>query len=435
MSSSLRIIVTGLIAQHPLMGGLAWHYLQYLLGLRQLGHDVYYLEDSGEWPYKTDGGPSGDHWAAENCAFNVACLAQVMERFDLDSRWAYYCALESKWFGLSDSHRKQILDSADLLLNVSGTLEWREEYRRVRRLAFIDSDPVFTQVKLALGKESCTTQTMVCEDEVARQVLKDAKTLCHRIAKYDINFSFGEDFSARVPETGLRWYPTRQPIAISEWEPSVPSRNVFTTIMNWTSYEPIRYQGRTYGQKDVELKRFLDLPLRTPTVSLEVALSQIKRHVQWETGAEEQFELPENLRKNGIYSPAHVLANMGWHIVDSMDVCRDIDNYRSYIKTSMAEWSVAKNGYVVGQPGWFSERSACYLASGRPVVVQDTGFAPVIPVGEGVVTFKNVEEAIAGVQDVQANYTRHCQAARAIAETYFDSNKVLSRLLDEAMRP
>jgi hypothetical protein len=420
------------------MGGVTWDYLQYLLGLRQLGHDVYYLEDSGEWPYNTDGGPSGTQWAAEDCALNVACLAQIMKRFGLEGRWAYHCAPESKWFGLSDSQRNQILASADLLLNVSGTLEWREEYRRVRRLAYIDSDPVFTQVKLALGKASCAMpeQMTICEDEVARQVYKDALTLCHRIAVYDVHFSLGEDFSAGVPETGLRWRPTRQPIAISEWDLSKPSRNMFTTVMNWTSYEPLRYQGMTYGQKDVELKRFLNLPQRVPAVGLEVALSQIKHHVQWESSDEGlPLDLPDTLRKNGRYSPASLLAHMGWHVVDSMDLCRDIDSYRSYIKSSMAEWSVAKNGYVVGQPGWFSGRSACYLACGKPVVLQNTGFARVLPVGEGMVVFANLEEAVAGIQVVQADYTRHSQAARAIAETYFDSRKVLTRLLDEAMQP
>jgi hypothetical protein len=377
MNSSLRIIVTGLIAQHPLMGGVTWDYLQYLLGLQRLGHDVYYLEDSGEWPYNIDGGPSGGHWAAEDCSFNVAFLARIMERFGFGARWAYHCALESKWFGLSDSKRNQVLDSADLLLNVSGTLEWREEYRRVCRLAYIDSDPVFTQVKLALanGGSAMPEKTAMGDDEVARQVFKDALTLRDRIARYDVHFSFGEDLSARVPETGIRWLPTRQPIALSEWQPSPASRNVFTTVMNWTSYEPIRYRGVSYGQKDVELKRFMDLPQRAPGAVFEIALSQFRHHVHWESSdVSLQFELPEGLRKNRIYHPASLLASKGVHVVDPMVVCCDMDSYRRYIESSLAEWSVAKNGYVVGQPGWFSCRSACYLACGRPVVVQDTGF-------------------------------------------------------------
>jgi multidrug efflux pump len=243
MSPSLRIVVTGLIAQHPFMGGVTWDYLQYALGLRRLGHDVYYLEDSGEWPYNIDGGPSGIHWAAQDCRFNVAFLARIMERFGLDGKWAYHCALESQWYGLSDRRRNEILSSADLLLNVSGTLEWREEYRRVSRLCYIDSDPLFTQVKLALAQAggAMPEQAMTPEDEVARQVLKDALTLRDRIARYDVHFSFGEDLSVRIPETGIRWLPTRQPISLAEWKLSAPSRNVFTTVMNWTSYEPLRY--------------------------------------------------------------------------------------------------------------------------------------------------------------------------------------------------
>jgi hypothetical protein len=432
--ASLRIIVTGLIAQHPLMGGVTWDYLQYLIGLQQLGHDVYYLEDSGFWPYNIDGGPSGHDWAAADSTFNITYLAKIMERFGLRDKWAYYCAPQSKWLGLSDIQRGELLDSADLLLNVSGTLEWREEYRRVQRLAYIDSDPVFTQIKLALGAagSAMLEQTDLGEDDVAHQVFKDALTLCDSIGLYDVHFSFGEQSSALMTETNIRWHPTRQPIALLEWEPSTPFRNVFTTVMNWTSYEPMRYQGRIYGQKDVEFKRFLDLPQRVPAASFEVALSQIKNHVQWESSENKlAFDPPVMLRED---SPAFLLARMGWHVVDPMDVCHDMDSYRSYIGSSMAEWSVAKNGYVVGQPGWFSCRSACYLASGRPVVVQDTGYAKVLPVGEGIIAFTNLEEAVIGVQDVQAHYKRHSQAARAIAETYFDSRKVLSRLVNEAMQ-
>ena len=381
--SSLRIIVTGLIAQYPL-GGVTWDYFQYVLGLVRLGHDVYYLEDTGQWPYNPlEGGVS------KGCEFNVAYLSGLMSRFGLADKWAYRFPWQSQWFGLPEAKRREVLHSADLLINISGTLEHPEDYRQLPRLAYIDSDPVFTQVKLARGQ-------------------MDFRKL---IDVHDVHFSFGEHLSAAVPDTGHRWCPTRQPVVLSEWHPSTPHRDVFTTVMNWTSYNPVVYNGQTYGQKDVEFLRFLALPsLVNPTV-FEIAVNEGKTR----------------------HAPRTLLVHKGWRVVDPEVVCPDLESYRYYVESSKAEWSVAKNGYVVGQPGWFSCRSACYLAAGRPVVVQDTGFSAVLPVGEGLMSFTTVEEAVAAIRHVEANYTRHAKAARAIAEAYFDSDKVLTRLITEAL--
>ena len=153
-NSKLRIIVTGLIGQHPALGGVAWDYLQYPLGLRLLGHDVYYFEDSGEWPYKLDGGPSGSDCVAKDCDRNVAHLKSVMTRIGMEDRWAYRFPLRSSWHGLSDSTREEVLRTADLLINVSGTVEHPDAYRSVARMVYIDSDPVFTQVKIAKGDQA-----------------------------------------------------------------------------------------------------------------------------------------------------------------------------------------------------------------------------------------------------------------------------------------
>ena len=153
-NSKLRIIVTGLIGQHPALGGVAWDYLQYPLGLRLLGHDVYYFEDSGEWPYTLDGGPSGSDWVAKDCDRNVAHLKSVMTRIGMEDRWAYRFPLRSSWHGLSDSTREEVLRTADLLINVSGTVEHPDAYRSVARMVYIDSDPVFTQVKIAKGDQA-----------------------------------------------------------------------------------------------------------------------------------------------------------------------------------------------------------------------------------------------------------------------------------------
>ena len=383
MNSKLRIIVTGQIAQYPL-GGVTWFYLQYVLGLARLGHDVYYVEDSGQWPYN----PINQE-LPEDCTFNVEYLADVMSRFGLENRWAYRFPWQSQWFGLSESERKAVIQSSDLLINVSGTLQRPQNYRQTRRLAYIDTDPVFTQAKLARGQM-----------DFRREV--DA---------HDVHFSYGERCRSTMPATGHDWRPTRPPIVVSEWRPSAPRREVFTTVMNWTSHNSVTYGGETYGQKDVEFKRFLELPSMVAPSVLELAIGPGKTK----------------------HTPYALLTYKGWRLVDPAKVCPDLDSYRTYTESSKAEWSVAKNGYVKGQSGWFSERSARYLAAGRPVVVQDTGFSTVLPVGEGILPFKTLEEAAASICEVEGDYERHSKAARLIAEEYFDSNKVLTDLIDGAM--
>jgi hypothetical protein len=411
MTSPLRIIVTGLIAQHPQMGGVTWDYLQYLLGLDLLGHDVYYFEDSGQWPYTLDGGPSGNEWIAHDPSLNVNYLAAVMARFGLADKWAYRFPIKPAWFGLSDPERKHVIESADLLINVSGTLEHPNYYRQVQRLIYIDSDPVFTQIKLAQGQDD----------------------FCQRVNTHDLHFSFGECLSDSGPTTTHHWRATRQPIVLSAWQPATPRRDLYTTIMNWTSYEPLKYDNRTYGQKDIEFMQFLDLPGRVRPARLEVALSKTQ-HRNWQ--AEEQNVTPavrDFARSHPQWRPSDLLTHMGWQVVDPLQVCPDLESYHRYIQSSKAEWSIAKNGYVQGQSGWFSCRSACYLAAGRPVIVQETGFSSVLPVGEGILPFSTMDEAVAAIHEVEGNYARHAKAARAIAEAYFDANKVLIRLIEEAM--
>jgi hypothetical protein len=383
MSERLRIIVTGLIAQYPL-GGVTWDYVQYPLGLARLGHDVYYFEDTGQWPYDPQAGG-----LAKEPDVNVGYLARVMAGFGLEDRWAYRFPWHSQWFGLSDASRYEVVRSADLLINVSGTLQRPAEYRRTRRLAYIDSDPMFTQIKLAQGQAH----------------------LRALIDSHDVHFSFGETLSARVPQTGHQWLPTRQPVVLEQWQRSEATRRVLTTVMNWTSYKDLVFAGETYGQKDREFLRFIDLPGRVAPTVLEVAA---------------------NIGKTRRTPRAH-LSQRGWHVVDPMDVCPDVETYRRYIQTSVAEWSVAKHAYVAGRTGWFSCRSACYLAAGRPVVVQDTGFSAVLPTGSGLLGFSTVEEAVDAIHAVERDYERHSSAARQIAEAYFDSDKVLTRLVEIAM--
>jgi hypothetical protein len=382
MISKLLVIVTGLMAQYPL-GGVTWDYLQYILGLKRLGHDVYYIEDTGQWPYNPVYGGTAD-----SCSYNVQYLANLMNRFGLADKWAYCFPWQSQWFGLPEIKRAEIIKSADIIINVSGSLQRPWDYRKVKILVYIDSDPVFTQVKLARGQQDFRKMIDV----------------------HDVHFSFGEAFSEVMPVTGHNWRPTRQPVVLSEWNPGMGRRNVFTTVMNWTSHNDVVYNGKTYGQKDVEFKRFLELPSKVAPTVLEIAVNKGKTR----------------------RTPYELLSYKGWRVVDPEKVCPDLDSYRTYIESSMAEWSVAKNGYVLGRPGWFSCRSSCYLAAGRPVVVQDTGFSTVLPVGEGILLYRTIDEAADAIYRVETNYAGHAKAAREIAEAYFDSDKVLTKVIMDA---
>ncbi len=395
MTQQLRIVVSGLIAQYPL-GGVTWDYLQYLLGLHLAGHDVYYLEDTGFWPFN----PQQSGLSSDGCTFNVNYLNSVCKAFGMEDRWMYRVQSDPHpdndtyhWFGLSDSKRKQVLSSADLLINVSGCLAEPGLYREKARLAYIDSDPVFTQIKLALGKDGFEDQ----------------------IAGHDRHFTFAENPGHRLVDTVFDWYATRQPVVLREWQNDFTPASRFTTVMNWTSYDAVHLNGIEYGQKDVEFNKFIDLPAklersRYPT-EIELAVNQGKT----------------------TRTPHDLLRASGWHLVDPNVACADLWAYRNFITGSKAEWSVAKQGYVKGQSGWFSCRSACYLAAGRPVVVQDTGFSSVYPTGVGLHAFTSVEEALVAIQQVQSNYQSEQAAASEIAQEYFDSIRVLDTFIEQAM--
>ena len=402
----LRVVVTGLIAQHPRLGGVAWDYVQYPAGLARLGHDVYYLEDSGEWPYLLDGGDDPESWIARDPSENVRHLAAVMDAAGLRDRWMYRFPVDGRWYGLPDRRREEVLASADLLVNVSGTLEHPERYCRGPRLAYIDSDPVFTQAKLLADPGGAFAQ---------------------RVDAHDVFFTFGARIGEGAFATPHGWRPTLQPLVLSEWSPAPVARPGLTTVMSWTSYEPIESQGLMLGQKDVELRRLIDLPRRSP-LPLEIALGSL-HHTSWETAGEERLAG----RGGAALTPVEILRTAGWRVVDAFKACATPEAYRAYIRLSGGELSVAKSGYVVGRSGWFSCRSACYLACGRPVIVQDTGFAPTPPAGVGVLAFDTPDGAVAAIEDVAANPARHARAAREIAGEYFEAGRVLGPLLEEAL--
>jgi len=388
----MRIIVTGLIGQYA-FGGVTWDYIQYVLGFQQLGHEVWYLEDTSAWAYDpVKQEPSAD------CSHNVGYLERVMHEFDLGDRWIYRNGADGAYFGVTDTAQaEKIITSADVLANVSGACWLRDPTAAIPLKLFLDGDPMFTQIGLVNSGKTEFTE---------------------RIAAHERHFSFGMNIGrpgCGVPTAGLRWRPTVQPIATEWWDKSLMpagSRHVaadaWTTVMNWASYAPKDFEGATYGQKDIEFERFVEMPRLT----------------------EERFVLAMG-QGIGQNRPTERLEEIGWKIIEPDIHIPDYATYHEFLHRSKGEWSVAKNGYVRSRSGWFSCRSACYLAAGKPVVVQDTGWTDHLPSGDGVLAFSTPEEAASAIDRVAKNYSHHCEAARAYAEKHFDAAKVCAELLEE----
>jgi hypothetical protein len=377
----MRIIVLGYIVRGPL-GGLVWHHLQYVMGLRRLGHDVIFIEDSDDYESCYDpvrGAMTSDP------SFGLEFAAAV---FDLaGTSWAYFDAHSNTWFGRAGNAAREIIRSADLLLNLSGVNPIRDWFLNAPHRVLIDTDPVFTQIRHLKDME------------------KMEEALLHTAF-----FTFGENFGrpdCSIPDDGLPWLPTRQPVVLDAWPvcPSEPNAN-FTTVMQWDSYPPQEYGGRSFGMKSASFGPYLDLPRRTRE-RLELAIGSSS-------------------------APRDQLRNQGWIVTDPLAVARTAATYQQFIRDSKAEFTVAKHGYVATRSGWFSERSAVYLASGRPVITQDTGFTDWLRADSGVLAFDSPDSAAAGIERVNGDYARQCRQAREIAEEFFESGAVLNYLLRRA---
>lgn len=387
----MKIVVTGLIAGYPL-GGVGWDYLAYVSGFRRLGHEVFYLEDTGQWLYDPRA-----HTFTDDVGFHVGYLADTLARAgaSMHQHWALR-APDGTYHGATLAQVERFCASADLFLNVSGACWLRDAYRGARRIAYLDSDPCYSQAKLL------AVQLGTATEEQAYSV--------GLIRAHDCFFTFAEninDPSCGIPSCGLRWLPTRQPIVLDDWPFRFdPTARHYTTVMSWkTDVTLPNLAGITYGGKDVEFLQFIGLPARV-RVPLQVALS----------GA----------------APRDDLRRHGWQVIDAYEHSATLDAYRDYLRGSRAEWSIAKHAYVASRSGWFSTRSAAYLTLGKPVVVQDTGFRRYYPTGEGVFPFSTVDEAVAAVEQIESAYRRQCEAARATAEQEFAAEVVLQRLLNDA---
>lgn len=379
MASRLRILVSGMIAGNPQQGGATWAVLQYLLGLRGLGHDVTFVE-----PIATNSiVPAG---APLDTSINAQYFQAVATRFDFTTA-ALLHQDTSETIGLPYAGLVDAARECDLLINISGMLTDPWLLEPIPRRVYLDLDPAFNQLWQAV-------------EGIDRHF--DAHT--HFAT---VGCSIGLP-GCDVPTCGRQWLPTLQPIALSEWGATPGDADApWTTVGHWRGYGSICHRGVQYGQKVHSFRRFIDLPRRTRE-RLRPALS---------IHPDELNDL-DALRAND------------WNIVDPAVVAMTPDAYRQFIRSSKGELAIAKSGYVESRCGWFSDRSVCYLASGRPVVAQDTGFSPWLPVGEGLLAFTTVEGAVDAIETVSIDYETHCQRAREIAEAHFRAEVVLSAFLE-----
>jgi hypothetical protein len=390
------LIVMGFMGQSP-FAGVAWQALHYLEGLRRLGYDVYYLEDTGSWPFD----PEQDAVTSRSL-YTVRYIARLMSWCGLAGKWSYRSPSDGGLHGLSPAALEGVLGRAEALLNVTGTTILRGEHTRVPVRIYVESDPFLAQVEVRRGIQETVSF----------------------LGAHTHWFTFGENIGR--PGCGIPlcppfdFKPTRQPVVMDWWRqpgagpggsPAGPPAP-FTTITSWKQTgKDALWEGETYlWSKHLELLKFVDLPRRAGE-PLEMALACREEEV------------------------IRMLRSRGWRIADALALSRDIFPYRDYILASRGEFTVAKDQYVRPWTGWFSDRSACFLAAGRPVVTQDTGFGAVLPAGKGLFPFRTMEDILAAFEAIRADYPGHCRAAREIAEEYFSAERVLARMMERAGAP
>lgn len=375
------IIFASAIGRFPI-GGNAWSDLQYLLGLRALGHDVFYLEECGleSWVY---------NWQTEQFTteldYPTNYVRNCLEPLGLANQWIYRAG--DRQLGMDIDKFNDVCYQADLMIIRGSPISlWRDEYNFPQRHIYIDADPGFTQINIVGGNSE----------------------LANTIEHCDRLFTIGQRLGAEdcpIPTAGRHWHKTLPPVALPYWSAMEDDATHFSSIMQWHSYREVVYQGVSYGNKDREFLKFIDIPQLTKQ-AFRIALS------------------------GGF---PHELSQHGWEVIPGWMASFSPESYQIFVQESHAEFGVAKHGYVATKGGWFSDRSVCYLASGRPILVQDTGLSDWLPIGEGILTFCDQKEAANGIEAINADYERHRYAARRLAEEYFDSDKVLSSLLEVAM--
>lgn len=385
----LKLVVLGMMGRCP-FGGQTWLYLNWLRGLQRLGHEVWYVEDDSVWPYDPI-----QNRVTDDCTYAVNHVSRCLEQIGLGGRWAFRLAdRRGACWGLTELGLADLYRSCDALLNVVGGTDLREEHLAAPVRIYVETDPVTAELRLANG---------------------DEHTRC-AFENHDMIFTYGENFGApdcKVPLSGLgtKYRKTRQPVDLELWpEKYAPDAPFFTTIGNYRqSGSDVQYRGETYyWSKHHEWERFGELPRLTSQL-FELAM------------------MPEDSK-----DCEFLLAN-GWRLVSPFKMSLDVFGaYPEHFRQSRAEFTVAKDQNVRLRSGWFSERDACYLASGKPVVTQDTGFGKILPTGEGLFAFTTMADALSAIEAINADYPRHCKAARSIAEEYLSAETVARRFLVDA---
>lgn len=372
----LRILLAGMVAGDPHQGGASWAVLQYVAGLTELGHEVMVVEPVAPEALEP-GGEVGRYFESLPLLQGHAAL---LGRGGEATAGAAYAEL------------LEFARGADLLLNVSGMLRDERLLEAVPVRAFLDLDPGFNQVWETTGSEMGFDRHTHCVTVGVRIGVEDCP----------------------IPTLGRNWIPTLPPVALAHWPVAEgpPRRAAFTSVGHWRSYGSVEHGGVRYGQRAHSLRRLFELPRHSPAC----------------------FELALGIHPDEA-DDLRALREHGWALLDPYEVAGTPADYAGFVRESKAELGVAKSGYVDSRSGWFSDRSACYLASGRPVAAQDTGFGESLPVGEGLLAFETVEEAAAAVAAIDADYDRHARAARALAEEHLSSRKVLPRLLERLAAP
>jgi len=374
------------------VGGHVLAELHYIVGLQRLGYEVILIEESGmEWA------PCFDpvrHEMTQDPSYGLAAQREWLRPLGLEHNWCYVDSAR-QYHGISAADFRQLCRRATVLFSRAG-VNWLPEFAECRTRVFVDVDPGRVQFKMKPRSEAPPS----CSGYASPYDFHYHFTCGHSIGRPD----------SPVPTHGLTWRPTRHPVAL-ELVPCrfTPEARYFTTVMSWRSHPPLVYRGEAYGQKDVEFRKILHLPRRVGEI-FEIAVA-------------------------GGDVPRAELQAAGWRLARAVDVTLSVDRYLAYITGSRGEFSVAANLSVKARTGVITDRAVAYLAAGKPVVLEETGFSDTLPVGEGLFAFRDEEEAAAAIEKIQTDYPRHCRAARQLAEEYFAAEKVLGELFRQCDLP
>lgn len=381
------IVLLGMMTRHP-VAGVVWQTIQYVIGFTRLGYQTYYVEAGAHQPSSLLMPDGDDHDDRARAAANF--IDGVMRRFDLGDRWAFQ-ALHSdgRCYGLSESQLERLYETADWIINLHGATLPRPEHCASGRLVYLETDPVAPQIELYDNR---------------RETIEFLST-------HQAFFTFGENYGRPTCEVPVcdrfNFRPTRQPVVTDFWQAAAPGPGAnFTTIGNWQQqWRDVTFKGEIYHwSKHYEFLKFIDLPIFT-SQPFELALSRY------------------------VATDRQLLESKGWRVRDALSFSTDLDAYRAYILGSRGEFTVAKDQNVRLRSGWFSDRTATYLAAGRPTITQETGFTEILPTGEGLFAFSTREDILAAIETVNADYRRHSRAAIEVARGWFNYDVVLTRLL------